>query len=169
RVRGPSFSGISPRVGEFTTSITPSPAPNPFANCVLPAPSSPMRHSRSPGSPAGAGRAPRARVVAGSPDGTTTASEEVTVRGYRATPSGAVRDPSGEAFEIRERKRHGRGLVEADPTALELRARLEAAQAGEALKASLATRVRPVLHTDEVGRERRQDQVRHVPHDRRRV
>ena len=36
---------MSTKLGELTVSATPSPAPNPFANWVLPAPRSPKRQS----------------------------------------------------------------------------------------------------------------------------
>ena len=62
----PSYSVIRTKVGELTVSVIPSPAANPFANCVLPAPRSPTRHSRSPGRATAASRAASARVAAGS-------------------------------------------------------------------------------------------------------
>ena len=90
-------------------------------------------------------------------------------RGYRATPSGAVRDCGTESFEIRQRQRDRSGLVEAHPAALELRAGLEPTQPREALHAALAPVCGPCFDAHAVRRPRRQDEIGRVPHDRGRI
>src|SRR5688572_15324485 len=99
-------------VGELTTSWTPSPAANPFANCVLPAPRSPRRHRRSPGSAAAARRDARSRVSAASLVTTTRSRDvgaDIQPRVAQAVPPrvlaarvGRSQHGSEEALEVAE-------------------------------------------------------------------
>src|SRR4029079_16066082 len=61
----PSYSAIRMKLGEVIVSATPSPAPNAFARCVLPAPTSPHRQMTSPARAALARARPRADVAPG--------------------------------------------------------------------------------------------------------
>src|SRR6185437_8422248 len=61
----PMYSPISTKLGELIVSRTPRPAPKPLAKTVLPAPSSPHRHTTSPGWATVARRAAISRVASG--------------------------------------------------------------------------------------------------------
>src|SRR2546428_12033166 len=94
----PAYSPIRTKLGELIVSLTPSPAPKPFANTVFPAPSSPHRHTTSPGSAAVARPAAIERVASGlvlrrSMAGTLA----VVARPPGKTPHGAAPDPDGRA------------------------------------------------------------------------
>ena len=64
--RRPAYSAMRMNDGDVIVSVTPRPAPNAFARWVLPAPRSPQRQIRSPGSAAVARAPPRAAVASGS-------------------------------------------------------------------------------------------------------
>ena len=66
---GPSPSGgwtrAITKVGEVTAPRTPRPSPRPRVRVVLPAPSSPVSRTRSPGRSSAASRRPRSRICSG--------------------------------------------------------------------------------------------------------
>src|SRR4029079_18406250 len=65
------YSAMRTKLGEVMVSATPRPAPNALAKCVLPAPRSPHRQTRSPGSATRASARPRRLVASGSGQWTT--------------------------------------------------------------------------------------------------
>src|SRR5688572_21079412 len=110
----PAYSPMSTKLGELMVSRTPRPAPKPLANTVLPAPSSPHRHSTSPGRAAVASRAPSVRVASGlSLSQSSEASVAVATR------------PSGKAFEVADGDRDRRPATEAHERRLQRDARRE--------------------------------------------
>src|SRR5258706_11131202 len=82
----PAYSPIRTKLGELIVSLTPRPAPKPFANTVFPAPSSPHRHTTSPGSAAVARPAAIERVASG-----------LVPRTPRARTLAVLPPPSGQA------------------------------------------------------------------------
>src|SRR6185436_4595641 len=133
-------------VGELIVPATPRPAPKPLANCVLPAPRSPQRQTRSPGWAAAASEAAKRRVASGSvvviersraveDIGSRVADPARRARaGRRSLDSGLA-----EALQVCQRDRDRAGALELDPARLEERPILEAAEPGQTRPASLAT------------------------------
>src|SRR5262245_4872920 len=111
-------------VGELIVPLTPRPAPKPFANWVLPAPSSPQRQIKSPGSAAAASEAPNRRVASASFVATDRSRSVggIGVEGSRSGRRGRRErrsSASAEPLEVGQRDRDGPRAVELDPAGLE--------------------------------------------------
>src|SRR4051812_34056387 len=146
------------KLGELIVASTPSPAPKPFANTVFPAPSSPHRHTTSPGRATSASRAARERVASGL----------VLTNRPTLSTAGAAR-LSGKALEIAERNRDRRPPAEAHECRLERHPRGEAPRSRETGPCPLGARERPRANANEVPGGRRQQDARVVDHETRRV
>src|SRR5258706_793106 len=116
-----AYSPMRTKLGELIVSLTPRPAPKPFANTVFPAPSSPHRHTTSPGSAAVARPAAIERVASG-----------LVLRRSRAGTLAVVTRPSGKALEVADRDRDGRAAAQADERRLQGDTRPEEGRPGEA-------------------------------------
>ena len=153
--------------------MTPSPAPNPLAKTVLPAPSSPHRQTRSPGAatPASAAasrcvasglvvlRSVARRCLGGHRPERSRWSADLPVTPGLPTPAGCASD---EALEVSERHGDRRPAGEPDEARLQDDAAREAMRAGEAGPATLGADERPRDDADEIGLRRGEIEMRVV-------
>src|ERR1035437_1282388 len=160
----PRYSAMGMKLGETIVSVTPSPAPKPLANWVLPAPRSPTRLIRSPGRATTASAAASACVAAASRVSTTRSGARPSIIG------GGYPIASDEALQIAHRDDRGSQVVaEANERCFEANPEPELVHPGRAEVAPLSAGVRPAPHPHPIGSDLRQRHVVHVEDEHGRV
>src|SRR5260221_12366630 len=166
RGRRPACAAIRMKLGDATTVVVPRPAPTPFARTVFPAPRSPQRQMRSPGSATSASRSPSAAVAAGL---------SVSIRssvGARVAIRPSVPE-AGEPLEVAQRDGKRGSLAEADEAGLERHAGRKSTGTCQAEPGALGAGEGPGANPDEARTRLREiefgvadDEARWRPDDR---
>src|SRR4051794_20071957 len=147
------------KLGEVIVSVTPSPAPIAFARWVLPAPRSPHRQMTSPARATRPRATPRAVVVSG----------VGLVRRRSSWVAAGMTGRSDEPFEVTERDSGVRAVWQPDDPGLEMDAAREATRADRRDELALASGHRAGADAHEIDRRRRDDEIRPVEDQHRRV